>query len=175
MRYASKAKVNECIEAIREFAKEPRDVVSVLHGSTPEIEIYSFPKGVRLDDEDFSRIAKAITVNRVEGVVVFVQSDEATIREYDTARGERAPYLSCGAVSPRVVARLETAEERALRERWEAKEQKAKAEEAEKTRSAIEQIAQFFKKNQAYRVMVELMLPKRLHPAWKRLLNDFCQ
>lgn len=51
--------------------------------------------------------------------------------------------------------------------------EKAKAEEDAKTRSAVEQIAQFFKKNQAYRVMVELILPKRLHPAWKRLLAGF--
>ena len=44
-----------------------------------------------------------------------------------------------------------------------------------KTRGAIEQIAQFFKKNQAYRVMVELILPKRLHTAWERVLNEFGQ
>lgn len=175
MRYASKAKVKECIEAIRNFAKEPRDAFSVLYTATPSIEIYSFPKGTRLDDENFSRIAKAITDNRVGGIVVYIVSDEATIRGYDTARGERAPYLSCGAVSPRVVARLETEEERALRERMEAKDLAAKADEAAKTRSAIEQIAQFFKKNQAYRVMVELMLPNRLHPAWKRVLNEFGQ
>lgn len=168
MRYASKSKVRECIEAIRKFKSECLNLAP-----DKEVVIYSFPKGTRLGDEDSSRIAKAITVNRVEGVVIFVQSDEATIREYYTARGERVPYLSCGAVSPRVVARLETANERTIRVRWEAKEQKAKAEEAEKTRVAIEQIAQFFKKNQAYRVMVELILPKRLHPAWKRLLAGF--
>ena len=176
MRYASKAKVRECIEAIRKFANDPQDALdalSVLHLAAPLVEIYSFPKGTRIDDNDFSRITKAIMENRVGGIVVYIESDEATIREYDTARGERAPYLSCGAVSPRVVARLETAEERGLRERLEAKEQAAKAEEAAKTRSAIEQIAQFFKKNQAYRVMAELMLPKRLHPAWKRVLAEF--
>lgn len=62
-----------------------------------------------------------------------------------------------------------------VKECIEAVRECAKAEDAEKTRSAIEQIAQFFKKNQAYRVMVELMLPKRLHTAWKRVLNEFCQ
>lgn len=164
MRYASKAKVKECIEAIRKFKRE---CLSLGPGS--EHLIYSFPKGTRIDDDDFSNVSKAIVENRIVGIVVYVQSDDATIREYDTARGERAPYLSCGAVSPRVVARLETEEERTLRERLEAKE------EAAKTRSAIEQIAQFFKKNQAYRVMVELLLPKRLHPAWKRVLNEFGQ
>ena len=170
MRYASKAKVRECIEAIRKFKSE-----CLTLAPDKEVDIYSFPKGTRLEDEDFSRIAKAIIVNRVEGVVVFVQSDEATISEYDTARGERAPYLSCGAVSPRVVARLETEEERALRERLEAKERKAIAEEAAKTRSAIEQIARYLKKNQAVKTAIELLLPKRLHPAWKRVLNEFGQ
>lgn len=170
MRYASKAKVKECIEAIRKFKRECLSL-----GPGAEHLIYSFPKGTRLDDDDFSNVSKAIVENSIVGIVVYVQSDEATIREYDTARGECAPYLSCGAVSPRVVARPETVNERTIRERWEAKEQKAIAEEAEKTRGAIEQIAQFFKKNQAYRVMVELILPKRLHPAWKRVLNEFGQ
>lgn len=168
MRYASKANVRACIEAIRKFK---RGCLSL--GPGAEHLIYSFPKGTRLDDDDFSNVSKAIVENGIVGIVVYVQSDDATIREYDTARGERAPYLSCGAVSPRVVARLETEEERTLRERWEAKEQKAIAEEEAKTRSAIEQIAQFFKKNQAYRVMVELILPKRLHPAFKRVLEEF--
>ena len=168
MRYASKAKVSECIEAICKFKSE-----CLYLGPGKEYLIYQFPKGTRLDDDDFSRITKVIMENRVGGVVVYVQSDEATIREYDTARGERAPYMSCGAVSPRVVARLDTAEEQGLRERLEAKERLAKAEDAAKTRIAIEQIAQFFKKNQAYRVMVELMLPKRLHPAFKRVMAEF--
>lgn len=51
----------------------------------------------------------------------------------------------------------------------------SKANVEAKTRSAIEQIAQFFKKNKAYRVMVELVLPKRLHPSWKRVLSEFGQ
>ena len=49
----------------------------------------------------------------------------------------------------------------------------SKANVEEKTRGAIEQIARYLRKNEAVKTAIELLLPKRLHTAFKRVLAEF--
>lgn len=42
-----------------------------------------------------------------------------------------------------------------------------------KTRGAIEQIARYLRKNEAVKTAIELLLPKRLHTAFKHVLEEF--
>ena len=175
--YIGRRKVKECQKAIHEFAsdtKKQNEIITSLRERRYQwYTIYSFGTNCVIDDDEFDVIAKTITENQVKGLVIYVSTTAATVLEYDTTRTEKTPYRVRRNIHPSVVVRLETAEERGLRERLEERLNAANEAKEGQIRCDIEQIVRYLNKNDAYKTMVELMLPKRLHTAFKRVLEEF--
>lgn len=190
LRYVGRGKVKECIEAIRKFAavcKEKGGAEAVFHKpeyAKAKIGIYSFGTGYHLDDEAFNLIAQTILENRIEGMVIYVETDAATIAYYDTARRDTVPYTEPGGINPRVVARVETIYETALRKSLEEKERKA-VEEAQKrdaehlsrlgkpTYEEMERIVKRIVRDVKAVYAVRYMLPAKLRPAYGRIVEYY--